>query len=106
MARLIIRNIGPIKDIVLDLKKVNVFMGPQGCGKSTLAKIISFCSWLEKDSDATGKAEAKGLVPLLTNYHRMEGYFRRDSEVHFCQNRNCCWISRTNMGWISSRTIT
>lgn len=83
MARLIIRNIGPIKDIVLDLKKVNVFMGPQGCGKSTLAKIISFCSWLEKDSDATGKAEAKGLVPLLTNYHRMEGYFRRDSELAY-----------------------
>lgn len=83
MARLIVRNIGPIKDVELDLKKVNVFMGPQGCGKSTLAKIISFCSWLEKDSDATLKAEAKGLVPLLTKYHRMEGYFRADSELAY-----------------------
>ena len=83
MARLIVRNIGPIKDIELNLRKVNVFMGPQGCGKSTLAKIISFCSWLEKDSDATLKAEAKGLVPLLMNYHRMEGYFREDSALAY-----------------------
>ena len=83
MAKLIIRNIGPIKEVELDLKKVNVFMGPQGCGKSTLAKIICFCSWLEKDSDATLKAEAKGLIPLLTKYHRMEGYFREDSELAY-----------------------
>ena len=48
MARLIVKNVGPIKDIDIELKKVNVFMGPQSCGKSTLAKIISFCSWLEK----------------------------------------------------------
>ena len=83
MARLIVRNIGPIKDVDIELKKVNVFMGPQGCGKSTLAKIISFCSWLEKDSDATGKAETRGLVNLMMKFHRMEGYFREDSELAY-----------------------
>lgn len=83
MARLIVRNVGPIKDVDIELKKVNVFMGPQGCGKSTLAKIISFCSWLEKDSDATGKAEARGLVHLMMKFHRMEGYFRDDSELAY-----------------------
>ena len=76
MARLIVRNVGPIKDVDIELRKVNVFMGPQGCGKSTLAKIISFCSWLEKDSDATMKAETGGLVSLMMKFHRMEGYFR------------------------------
>lgn len=83
MARLIVRNIGPIKDVDIELKKVNIFMGPQGCGKSTLAKIISFCSWLEKDSDTTSKAETRGLVHLLTKFHRMEGYFRDDSELAY-----------------------
>ena len=83
MARLIVRNIGPIRDIDIELKKVNVFMGPQGCGKSTLAKIISFCSWLEKDSEATGKAETGGLVSLMMKFHRMEGYFRDDSELAY-----------------------
>ena len=83
MARLIVKNIGPIKDVDIELKKVNIFMGPQGCGKSTLAKIISFCSWLEKDNDATGKAETDGLVPLMTSFHRMEGYFRGDSQLAY-----------------------
>ena len=58
-------------------------MGPQGCGKSTLAKIISFCSWLEKDSEATGKAETGGLVSLMMKFHRMEGYFRDYSELAY-----------------------
>ena len=83
MARLVVRNVGPIRDVDIELTKVNVFMGPQGCGKSTLAKIISFCSWLEKDSDATIKAEANGLVPLMENFHRMEGYFRDESELAY-----------------------
>lgn len=40
MNRLIVKDIGPIKYVDLDLKKINVFIGPQGKGKSTLAKII------------------------------------------------------------------
>ena len=67
----------------IELRKVNVFMGPQGCGKSTLAKIISFCSWLEKDSDATMKAETGGLVSLMMKFHRMEGYFQDESELAY-----------------------
>lgn len=50
MSRLIIKNIGPIKDVDIKLNKVNVFIGQQSSGKSTIAKIISFCSWLEKSS--------------------------------------------------------
>lgn len=48
MSRLIVKNVGPIKSVDIELKKVNIFMGPQSCGKSTLAKIISFCTWMEK----------------------------------------------------------
>ena len=46
--RLIINNIGPIKHVDIYLNKINVIIGPQSSGKSTIAKIISFCSWLEK----------------------------------------------------------
>lgn len=83
MARLIISNIGPLKDVDIDLKKVNVFMGPQGCGKSTLAKIISFCSWMEKGSDETESVAAKGIISSLISYHRMEGYFREESRLAY-----------------------
>lgn len=49
MAHIIIKNIGPIKEVEFDLNKINVFMGPQSSGKSTIAKIISFCLWVEKN---------------------------------------------------------
>ena len=83
MARLIVRNIGPIKDVDIELKKVNVFMGPQGCGKSTLAKIVSFCSWMEKGNVNTEETQKNGLISTLTQYHRMDGYFREDSELAY-----------------------
>lgn len=49
-----VRNFGPIKngfesaDGFFDLKKVTVFIGEQGAGKSTIAKLYSTFSWLEK----------------------------------------------------------
>lgn len=49
-----IRNFGPIKngfesaDGFFDLKKLTVFIGEQGTGKSTVAKLYSTFSWLEK----------------------------------------------------------
>ena len=41
MNTLTIKNFGPIKDISLNLKKVNLLIGTQGSGKSTIAKILS-----------------------------------------------------------------
>lgn len=41
MEQLKLRNFGPIKDIDITLKKVNVFIGEQGVGKSTIAKLLS-----------------------------------------------------------------
>ena len=83
MARLIVRNIGPIKDVDIELKKVNVFIGPQGCGKSTLAKIVSFCSWMEKENENTDRIIKAGLISTLTKYHRIEGYFHEDSQLAY-----------------------
>lgn len=92
MARLIVRNIGPIKEVEIDLCKVNVFMGPQGCGKSTLAKLISFCSWMEKVNDSTRVAASKGLAQTITSFHRMEGYFREDSQLAYLGDNVCLFI--------------
>ena len=54
MSKIRIKNFGPIKDGYLendgwlDIKKVSVFIGNQGSGKSTVAKLISSFMWLEK----------------------------------------------------------
>jgi ABC-type oligopeptide transport system ATPase subunit len=39
--KLIIRNFGPITNVELDLRKVNVLIGDQGTGKSTVAKVLA-----------------------------------------------------------------
>lgn len=79
MRRLVIRNVGPIKSVDINLNKVNVFIGPQGSGKSTIAKIVSFCSWMEKMNDATYRVVADGLVERLGSFHHMKEYFSEKS---------------------------
>ncbi len=80
MASIKIRNIGPIKEADFNLNKINVFMGPQSSGKSTIAKICSQCSWYEKNHLLTG-GEYDFYSGLL-DFHRMdEGYFSDDSEI-------------------------
>ncbi|WP_288424057.1 AAA family ATPase [uncultured Spirosoma sp.] len=44
MAKLTVKNVGPIQEAELDVKKHTVFIGPQGTGKSTLAKLIAIGS--------------------------------------------------------------
>ena len=41
MNRLTIRNFGPIKDATLNLNKINLLIGTQGSGKSTIAKLLA-----------------------------------------------------------------
>lgn len=83
MRRLIIRNVGPIKSVDIKLNKVNAFIGPQGSGKSTIAKIISFCSWLEKVNEVTDKAALDGLINRLCTFHHMEDYFTDKSVIFY-----------------------
>lgn len=84
MSRIIIQHVGPIKDVAIDLKKINVFIGPQSSGKSTLIKIICFCKWVEKRALTTLNDEMisdrKGLFELLKTFHRLnETYFGANS---------------------------
>lgn len=82
MSRLIVRNIGPIKEVDIDLKKVNVFIGAQSSGKSTLAKIISFCTWLDKHTDKATKMYANGAIRSLMSYHRLtKEYFSNKTTI-------------------------
>lgn len=88
MTTIAIRNIGPIKKVEISLKKINVFMGPQSSGKSTIAKIISFCTWVEKDV-ATGQSLSQYqenkiyFRERLESFHKIKGYFNSDSYIHY-----------------------
>lgn len=89
MSTITIKNIGPIKEVVeISLNRINVFMGPQSSGKSTIAKIISFCTWVEKDV-ATSQSlseyqENKTYFrERLESFHKIKGYFNFDSYIHY-----------------------
>lgn len=96
------RNIGPIKEVDIDLKKFNVFIGAQSSGKSTLAKIISFCTWLDKHTDRTTKKYVNGAIDSLKKYHRLtDEYFNEDSVI-FYQGDNIAYA----YNWPKGETIT
>ena len=88
MATIEIRNIGPIKEVPeITLNRVNVFMGPQSSGKSTIAKIISYCTWLEKEMATSHLAKEYALTTRfkdeLESFHKIKGYFRADSYIRY-----------------------
>lgn len=89
MTHITIKNVGPIKNVELDLNKINVFMGPQSSGKSTIAKILCHCQWVEKqcfsDIEYSKKYYEKDMTfyDSLTEYHRLEGYFNDKSFIEY-----------------------
>lgn len=85
MARIRIKNFGPIRqgrldnDGWLDIKKVSVFIGNQGSGKSCVAKLISIFTWIEKaltrGDYAIHDFTAEKFRKNYCGYHRIERYF-------------------------------
>lgn len=83
MEEIIIRNIGPVKSISIQLNKVNVFIGQQSSGKSTIAKIISYCQWVEKRLITDGEFEYQFSEQFL-EFHRIDkNYFNADSLIQY-----------------------
>lgn len=79
MEKLSIRNFGPIVKADIDVKRINIFIGPQGSGKSTIAKVISAfksynkqkCDWVERDF-ITKLKDDNGLNSLFQKDTRIE----------------------------------
>ena len=89
MAHFIIENIGPISHTEFDLNRVNIFIGPQSVGKSTIAKIISFCLWLEKHAirqQHVDKIDLDFIKEKLISFHKMISYFVDDSHFKYFGN--------------------
>lgn len=87
MSKIRIKNFGPIKEGYLDndgwmeVKKVTVFIGNQGSGKSTVAKLISTFTWIEKalvrgDYDKRWFERKNRLQNQYLRYHRLENYLQ------------------------------
>lgn len=85
MSSIRIHNFGPVKkgyqdnEGWLDIKKVTIFTGNQGSGKSTVAKLISVFTWIEKalvrgDYDKHYFEKGNKFKNQHLSYHRLENY--------------------------------
>ncbi len=90
MSTLSVENFGPIKKADVEIKKVTVFIGNQGAGKSTLAKLISTFSWIEKDlfrrdenNDAKVEKELEKKYKKLFEYHRIDNFLQKSSCIYY-----------------------
>lgn len=86
--RLIIKSFGPVKDLDITFKKVTLFIGDQGTGKSCVAKLFSMFKWLEKV--LTQKKyklnyfeQYNRFLTMLCSYHRIESFVQNESYLKF-----------------------
>ena len=92
MTKIKIKNFGAIQEGYqeaggyMDIKKVNVFIGDQGSGKSTIAKVFSSLSWLEKAlnrGDVRWDKLSNHYFEELFEYQRINNYFKNDTYIEY-----------------------
>ena len=85
MKRLIIRNFGPIDNIEIEMKRINLVIGPQSSGKSTLLKVACYCTWVERQvvrtQDINQFCKVEAFLNNLIKFHRLEGYLKPDTYI-------------------------
>ena len=90
MSSIIIENFGAIKmhNAPIEIKKVTFFIGNQGSGKSTVAKLIATFMWIEKvlvrgDYDKKWFERKNRFKNTFLPYHRIENYLKNDTFIQY-----------------------
>ena len=87
MKHLVVRNLGPLKEADIELKRINVIIGSQSSGKSCVLKTACYCTWVEKRIELTQTAEffAKddNFLKELERFHKLRGYIKEDTFISY-----------------------
>ena len=87
MKHLVIRNLGPLKEADIELKRINVIIGSQSSGKSCVLKTACYCTWVEKRIQLTQTADffAKdgNFLKELERFHKLKGYIKDDTFISY-----------------------
>lgn len=107
MKKLTIRNFGPIKEVEIELKRVNLILGPQSSGKSTVLKVACYCDWIERQvsisQDPARYFQASFFVQNLVEFHKLEGFMQPSSFIRY--ENDAIWFEyhadshQCNYGW-------
>jgi len=74
MDRLIVKNFGPLKDVDIELNKINLFIGENGSGKSVLAKLVTIFTSLIDFSE-------EKILQKISEYNI--NFITRESKIKF-----------------------
>ena len=92
MCELRVKNFGPISeglenDEFLKISQLTVFIGNQGTGKSTVAKLFSSFSWVEKNLYKKGVSDfALSTTKFFNNllkFHKIDAYLKKNTEIEY-----------------------
>lgn len=87
MKHLTIRHFGPIEEADIQLRRINLIIGPQSSGKSTVLKIACFCDWMERQIELTQDPDrycnADAFVNNVVNFHKLTGYMKDDTFIGY-----------------------
>lgn len=87
MKHIVIRNLGPLKEADVELKRINVIIGSQSSGKSCVLKTSCYCTWVEKRIELTQTADyfAKddNFLKELERFHKLKGYIKPDTFISY-----------------------
>lgn len=87
MKHLVIRNLGPLKEANIELKRINVIIGSQSSGKSCVLKTACYCTWVEKRIELTQTADffAKdgNFLKELERFHKLKGYIKKNTFISY-----------------------
>ena len=71
MPRIHLQNVGPLVDTdMINLHEINLFIGKQSTGKSTLLKILCYCRWIEKLVATGVKINGQSASYAYTHYYK------------------------------------
>ena len=93
MSKIRVKNFGPIREGYsdnngwMDIRKVTILIGNQGSGKSTIAKLISTLSWIEKAlvrGDFTvNQLKTYNRFKKHCSYQNLSNYFKEDTIIEY-----------------------
>lgn len=118
MKHLVIRHFGPIKEADMDLRRVNIIIGPQSSGKSTILKIACFCDWMERQIELTQNpdkyCDSNFFIENLIGFHKLEGYLQQETYIRYVndavsfnyseKNKKCTFKWNEAKRWKYKRT--
>ena len=85
---LIVKSFGPVSDLDIYFKKVTLFIGDQGTGKSCIVKLFSMFKWVEKVLSQNKYKHSyfeqyNRFKTKLCAYHRLESFFNEKTYIEF-----------------------